>query len=203
MSQEEDIAMICPSCGASKLNITSVMYSVPYFNELAMFTMKCPKCGFQHNDVFSSEQRTPSRWTLVVDSEELLRVRVVRSGSGTVRLPEFGIDIEPGPAAESYISNVEGILYRTKTVVESAINFAETDEQKQKGTEIVSLIEKSLNGKYTFTLVIEDPAGVSGILPDDMRIVKREDLTPEESAQLKGAPMFIELFRNEVSEHKG
>lgn len=203
MSREEDIAVTCPSCGIGKLNITSVMYSVPYFNELALFTMNCPKCGFQHNDVFSSEQRTPSRWTLVVDSEDLLRVRVVRSGSGTIRLPEFGIDIEPGPAAESYISNVEGILYRTRTVVESAIDFAENEEQKEKGTEILGLIESALNGDYTFTLIIEDPAGVSGILPDDMRLVKREDLTPEESAQLKGAPMFIELFRDEVSEHKG
>ena len=203
MSREEDITVTCPSCGIGKLDITSVMYSVPYFNELAMFTMKCPKCGFHHNDVFSSEQRPPSRWTLVVDSEELLHVRVVRSGSGTVRFPEFGIDIEPGPAAESYISNVEGILYRTRSVVESAINFAENDEQKQKGNEILSLIERALNGEYTFTLIIEDPAGVSGILPDDMRLVKREDLTPEESAQLKGAPMFIEMFRDEVSEHKG
>ena len=203
MSREEDITVTCPSCGIGKLDITSVMYSVPYFNELALFTMNCPKCGFQHNDVFSSEQRTPSRWTLVVDSADLLSVRVVRSGSGTIRLPEFGIDIEPGPAAESYISNVEGILYRTRTVVESAIDFAENEEQKEKGTEILGLIESALNGDYTFTLIIEDPAGVSGILPDDMRLVKREDLTPEESAQLKGAPMFIELFRDEVSEHKG
>ena len=203
MSREEDIAVTCPSCGIGKLDITSVMYSVPYFNELALFTMNCPKCGFQHNDVFSSEQRTPSRWTLVVDSADLLSVRVVRSGSGTIRLPEFGIDIEPGPAAESFISNVEGILFRTEAVVESAIDFAEHDEQKQKGREVLGQIERALLGEYEFTLIIEDPAGVSGILPDDMRLVKIENLTPEESSRLRGAPMFIEMIRDEVSEHKG
>ena len=203
MSREEDITVTCPSCGIGKLDITSVMYSVPYFNELALFTMNCPKCGFQHNDVFSSEQRTPSRWTLVVDSADLLSVRVVRSGSGTIRLPEFGIDIEPGPAAESFISNVEGILFRTKAVVESAIDFAEHDEQKQKGREVLGQIERALLGEYEFTLIIEDPAGVSGILPDDMRLVKIENLTPEESSRLRGAPMFIEMIRDEVSEHKG
>ena len=109
---EEDLTLHCPMCDSGKLIVTSMLYSVPYFNELAMFTMKCPSCNFSHNDVFSPEERKPTRWTLIVDHPDLLRVRVVRSGSGTVRMLEMGIDIEPGPAAEGYVSNVEGILYR-------------------------------------------------------------------------------------------
>jgi len=203
MSRDKELAVKCPSCGTGNLKITSMMYSVPFFNELAMFTMECPDCNFHHNDVFSAEQRTPSRWTLLVSDPQLLRVRVVRSGSGTIRFPEFGIDVEPGPAAESFISNVEGVLYRTRSVVESAVNFADTEEQRTQGLKVLDMMEKAIKGELTFTLIIEDPAGVSGILPDDLRLVKHETLTLEEASELKGAPMFVDSIREEFREHKG
>ncbi|MFX1416625.1 MAG: hypothetical protein ACFFC0_07420, partial [Promethearchaeota archaeon] len=52
----EDLSVTCPSCEEGVLDIKSILYSVPYFNELAMFRMTCPKCNFSHNDVFSAEQ---------------------------------------------------------------------------------------------------------------------------------------------------
>ncbi|MFO7710734.1 MAG: ZPR1 zinc finger domain-containing protein [Candidatus Woesearchaeota archaeon] len=122
MSEEQNIS--CPICGTGRLTVNSMLYSVPFFNELAMFTIKCNTCNFTHNDVFSAEDRPPSRWTLRVGNERLLRVRVVRSSSGTIRMPEFGIVIEPGPGADSFISNVEGVLSRTRPVVETAVRFA-------------------------------------------------------------------------------
>ena len=114
MSDKEELAIICPSCEEGSLSVRSVLYSIPFFNELAMFSMNCPKCNFSHSDVFSAEERKPARFTLKIDDPSLLRARVVRSGSGTFRLPEFGIDVEPGPAAESFITNVEGVLTRVQ-----------------------------------------------------------------------------------------
>ncbi len=199
----EDQSVMCPVCEEGKLDIQSILYSVPYFNELAMFTMKCPKCNFSHNDVFSAEQRPPMRWTLNVSDEKVLQTRVVRSSSGTIRLPDFGIDIEPGPAAESFISNVEGVLQRTIPVVESAINFAETDEEREKGQEVLALLRKAVRAELLFTIIVEDPAGVSGILPDDLTLVKRDELTREEASLLKGAPVWLEVAREDYKERKG
>jgi zinc finger protein len=164
-----------------------------------MFSMECPSCNFSHNDVFSAEQRKPARFTLHVDDPVLLRSRVVRSGSGTFRLPEFGIDVEPGPAAESFITNVEGVLQRTMSVVETAIGFAENPEEKAKGAEILSQMNRAIEGDFPFTLVIEDPAGVSGIIPDDMSKVKHEELSIEEASKLKGAPFWIDSVREEYA----
>ena len=48
MSGKEELASICPACGKGKLIIRSMIYSVPFFNELAMFNMTCPECGY-HN----------------------------------------------------------------------------------------------------------------------------------------------------------
>jgi zinc finger protein len=203
MAETDQYTAICPACEEGHLRIHSMLYSVPFFNELALFTMECPKCQFSHNDVFSSEQRNPRRWTLFVDEKSKLYIRVVRSGSGTVRLPEFGIDIEPGPAAESYISNVEGVLLRTRPVVESAVNFAETEAQKIRGRELLSEIDLAIAGEFPFTLIIEDPAGVSGILPDDLSLVESKELTRDEASSLKGAPLWMDAVRGEYLERKG
>ncbi len=192
----------CPICNKSGLEVKSTLYSVPYFNQLAMFMIRCPHCNFTHNDVFTTEQRAPSRWTLLVNSEDLLRARVVRSSSGTIRLPDFGISIEPGPNADSFITNVEGVLQRTRPVVETAIRFAELPEEKARGAEILVLIDRAIEGEMDFTIVIEDPAGVSAILPDDMSKVKREELTREEASKLKGAPLWIDTVRKEIQERK-
>jgi len=179
-----------------------MLYSIPYFNELAMFSMECPSCNFSHTDVFSAEQRKPTRFTLHIDDLKLMRSRVVRSGSGTFRLPEFGIDVEPGPAAESFITNVEGVLQRTMSVVETAIGFAEKAEEKAKGAEILSNMNRAIEGEFPFTLVIEDPAGVSGIIPDDMSKVKIEELSIEEASQLKGAPFWLDSIREDYTAEK-
>ena len=199
MSSNEEHGIVCPSCNKANLRIRSMLYSIPFFNELAMFSMECPSCNFSHNDVFSAEQRKPTRFTLYVNEPALLRSRVVRSGSGTFRLPEFGIDVEPGPAAESFITNVEGVLQRTMSVVETAIGFAEKPEEKSRGAEILAVMNRAIEGEYPFTLVIEDPAGVSGIIPDDMSKVKIEELSIEEASKLKGAPFWLDSLREDYS----
>jgi len=203
MSSDDEVAAICPSCSKGKLRVESMLYSVPFFNELAMFSMECPECGFRHSDVFSAEQRKPSRFTMHIDDVSLLNVRVVRSGSCTYRFPEWGIDVEPGPTAESFITNVEGLLYRVRGVVETAGKFADLEEEKQRAIEILDEMKEALRGEFPFTLVMEDPAGVSGILPDNMTLVKYEELSIEEASKLKGAPFWVDTLREDYSEHKG
>jgi len=95
------------------------------------------------------------------------------------------------------------VLLRTRPVVETAINFAERPEEKARGAEVLAMIDRAINGDTDFTIMIEDPAGVSGILPDDMTLVKYEELTPEEAMQLRGAPMWIDIARKEYRERKG
>lgn len=203
LMQDETPTIRCPICDSSDLKVTSMLYSVPFFNELAFFIMECPKCHFRHNDIFSAELRKPSRWTLVVDDPSKLYIQVIRSSSGTIRIPDFGIDIEPGPSAEGYISNVEGVLHRIKSVLKMATDFAESKEQKDHGLHLMDELNKAIEGTRTFTLIIEDPAGVSGIVPDDLSFVKYEELTPEEASRLKGAPFWIDLARDKVRKRKG
>jgi zinc finger protein len=118
-------------------------------------------------------------------------------------MPEFGIDVEPGPAAESFISNVEGVLLRTRPVVETAIRFAETESERERGNDILEMIDNAMNGELPFTLILEDPVGVSGILPDNLTLVEHVRLSQEEASLLKGAPAWIDNARQDYTERKG
>ena len=89
-----------------------------------------------------------------------------------------------------------------RLVVETAGNFADLDSEKQRAAEILDEMKAALRGEHPFTLVMEDPAGVSGILPDDMTLVKYEELTIEEASTLKGAPFWVDTLRDDISERK-
>jgi len=200
MSSSEKLGSPCPICGKGNLIVRSMIYSVPFFNELAMFNMVCSECGFSHNDVFSAEQRKPRRFTLFVDDISLLNVRVIRSSSGTYRFPEWGVDVEPGPAADSFITNVEGLLSRVHSVVETARNFSEAESEKARASEILQQMDSAIKGEFSFTLIMEDPAGVSGILPEDLTLVKIDELSTAEASKLKGAPFWLDTMREEYLE---
>ena len=88
------------------------------------------------------------------------------------------------------------------SVVETAIRFAETPEEKAKGTEILANMNRAIEGDFPFTLVIEDPAGVSGIITDDMSEVKYEELSIKEASQLKGAPFWVDTVREDYTAQK-
>lgn len=167
-----------------------------------MFHMECPKCHFVHNDVFAIEQQPPARWTLEVKEISDLYIRVVRSSSGTFSIPEFGIKVEPGPAADSFISNVEGVLYRILPAVEMAIKFAETDEAVMRGRTVLKMIHDAIEGNLHFTLIMEDPNGVSSILPEDLSKVKYEVLSPEEASKLKGSPFVFDNIKIKKEDSK-
>jgi zinc finger protein len=137
-------------------------------------------------------QKEPLRHTLVVDGLDDLNVRVIRSTSGTIRIPELGIDVEPGFASESYISNVEGVLERIRTIVEFATNAARRagDIQKtERGLAILEKLDNVLVGYGSLTLVLEDPFGNSAMISEDVVVTP---LTPEELESLKTGMIVLD-----------
>jgi zinc finger protein len=110
---------------------------------------------------------------------------VIRSSSGTIRVPELGVDIEPGFASESYISNVEGVLDRIEGIVCFATRSAREAENLEgatKGDEILKNIELARKGEFPITLILEDPLGNSAI---DSEKAVRSPLTDVDIARLK------------------
>jgi zinc finger protein len=165
---------------------------IPHFGEAMVIAGVCD-CGYRHSDTILLSQKEPVRFTLQISSIEDLDARVIRSSSGTFRIPEIGVDIEPGFASESYISNVEGVLDRIEGVVEFATRSAReagSQEATEKGEEILENIALAREGRFPMTLILEDPLGNSAI--DCERAIK-SPLSEEDAAVLKTGMIIMDV----------
>ena len=107
----------------------------------------------------------PARWEIRVESVDDLSIRVVRGSSGSIEIPDLGVRIDPGPACEAFVSNVEGILLRVIQVVEQMLPGLEGSESESAVT-LLNRIGEIRVGKLPVTLIIEDPCGNSAIVSE-------------------------------------
>jgi zinc finger protein len=113
------------------------------------------------------DEKEPTRYLLSIENEEDMSIRVVRSSRASIEIPEIGVKITPGPQAEGYISNVEGVLRRIENVLHS--NYW---NKNRKATQILDKIKDIKEGKKTATLILEDPTGNSVIASEKAKIEK-------------------------------
>ncbi len=142
----------CPVCG--KPLHFSILEKVDFVGEgVTLFAFSC-ECGYRGADTFPEKTHGPRRLVYRVGS---LNTLVARSSTATVRIPEIGAEIKPGPAATGYITTVEGILRRIR----------ERFPQEKK-------VDELLAGR-PFTLVLDDPNGASAIDSGDVEIIALND----------------------------
>ena len=178
----------CPLCGRELVVLTSV-YETPYFGKLLLTSITC-ECGFRHADSFSAEMKEPVRFTLEINSNTLY-AKVVRSTSGTIRIPELGLEMEPGPACQGFITNVEGVLFRFESVVEMAKKWNSDNAEVVKRCDyILEKLRLVREGKESLTLIVEDPYGNSMIIDDKAFM---EKMSQEEASNLKSGLTVLEI----------
>jgi zinc finger protein len=88
--------------------------------------------------------------------------------TGTVKVPELGVQIDPGPACHGFVTNIEGVLDRIEQVVQGTLLWAENDERKN-AQELLGKITRAREGTFPFTLIIEDPSGNSAIISEKVQ----------------------------------
>jgi len=157
----------CPICKSSKsLDVTTKTQTIPYFGEIVESTIICKKCGYKHSDTICIDQKEPVKYTIILNKEKL-NVRVVKSQSATLSIPELGLKVEPGPVSQGYVSNVEGVLKRFDEAVKTALSWTEDDDARNTALKILNGIERLKNGDKEATLILEDPLGHSIIMDED------------------------------------
>ncbi|WP_407357352.1 ZPR1 zinc finger domain-containing protein [Methanolobus sp. WCC5] len=185
----------CPLCH-DDLIIRWQGDEIPYFGEVMYITAAC-KCSFRFADTIILSQKEPTRYELKVEGLEDLNSRVVRSTSGTIRIPELGIDVEPGSISDSYVTNIEGVLDRIYNVVITATRWCEDEEDKHaRGLEVQKALEEAIDGKRSLTVIIEDPFGNSAIISDK---ATSRVLTHEEAEHLKTGMIVFDVKSSDMA----
>lgn len=172
----------CPICGATgTFHFMGRISEIPYFGEMLSTSVNCTACKFRHADVMCLGERKPSRYEFTISSDNDMMVRVVKSSAGTVRIPQLGVRIDPGPASEGYVSNVEGVLNRIETTLTIAMREIEP-KKRAHGERIFKKLQSIRDGRLKAKLIILDPSGNSAIVDER---AKKRGLTRRELATLK------------------
>ncbi|MGB2183395.1 MAG: ZPR1 zinc finger domain-containing protein [Candidatus Poseidoniaceae archaeon] len=186
--EEQVIEMPCPMChDEDNLRMIAHVDEIPYFGEHTQVTVLCHSCGWRQTDFIPAEGRKPGGWTFDIKSEDDLSVRVVRSSSCTVCIPELDLEVNPGSAATGFVTNMEGLMVRFIDIVKMVMNDIGDDEPENQQLLLHMLHRLRTAGRQGDALRIEllDPHGLSQILHH--QAIDR-DLTQEEMDSLPVGP---------------
>ncbi len=155
----------CPMCGQKALTLSETEKEIPYFGKVFLFNMTCSNCKYHVSDVESVENKGPCKVSVEINSEDDMNIRVIKSSNATVKIPRI-MTIEPGPSAQGYITNMEGILNRAKHAIEVARDNADDKSERKKAKNLLKKIQKIKWGQESIKITIDDPTGNSAIISD-------------------------------------
>ena len=154
----------CPLCN-TEIEYIYQTENIPYFSDILIISAICSSCGYKYVDTQLLKTNEPVRYIVAVDTEEDLGIRIVRSMSASLEIPELGVRIDPGPACQGFVSNIEGVLDRIRQIVEGALLWGEVEERKNAQV-LLEKIEGVKCGAIPITLILEDRCGNSAIIAD-------------------------------------
>ncbi|MDV0444726.1 hypothetical protein MmiAt1_02620 [Methanimicrococcus sp. At1] len=191
----------CPLCQAD-MAIKWQKDTIPYFGDIMYTTAQCDQCSFKFADTIILASKDPVCYSLPVRTEADLDARVIRSTSGTIIIEELGVMVEPGPISESYVTNVEGVLQRVRSVIESTVRWSEMDGDFEKVdialdllNKIDAIIDNPITAPVSITLQIKDPLGNSAIISANAESRK---LTEDELETLKTGMIVLDAEKDEI-----
>lgn len=155
----------CPICKAKTLTLTEQEREIPYFGKVYIFSMTCTSCKYHKADVECVDQHDPTRYTITIDKEEDMNIRVVKSSEAFVKIPHI-ITMEPGTASQGFVTNIEGLLVRAKHIIEQAKDDCEDEADKKKAKNMLKKLQKVMWGQESLKIIIEDTTGNSAIISE-------------------------------------
>ena len=155
----------CPFCNTKNLTLSEEEREIPYFGKAFLFGMTCTNCKYHKSDVEIVDKNEPAKYTLEIDSEDDMSIRIIKSAEAIVKIPHI-MTWEPGAAAQGFITNVEGILRRAKYAIEQAKEDSDDRAEQKKCKNMLKKLQKVMWGQDKLKLIIEDKTGNSVIISE-------------------------------------
>jgi len=179
----------CPECKGKAL-MTEFIKEIPFFGRTLFSNLSCKECNFNLNDISSDSEKQPTKYSVQINSEKDLSVKIVKSSTSTVQVPELGVRIEPTVNSQGYFTNIEGLLNK----IEESLSFTASLEEEEKDAKdlkekLFKKINDAKNVKFTFTVIVEDPFGNGALIG---KKVKKELLNKKQLSELKTRMSFLE-----------
>lgn len=206
----------CPGC-TRPCATNMKMVNIPYFKQVVLMSTVCESCGYRSNEVKTGGE-VPDlgrRITLEVKTAIDLARDVLKSESAALICPELQLRVEPGTMGGRF-TTVEGILTQIKRDLRGqAFGLSDPDsdevpasdsmtaDSRRTWDEFFAQLQEAIDGKKSFTLVLEDPLASSYVqsttAPEPDPSIKIEDYerTEEEKEDLGLNDMKTEGYEEE------
>ena len=199
MIEEKPVDIPCPICSRhGEVNMIAHISEIPYFGEHTQVTVMCHSCGWRQTDFIPAEGKKAGGWTLILENEEQLKSRIVRSSSCTVSILELDLQVNPGSSSTGYVSNVEGVLNRFTKIIDMVLGDLDDEDSNEEITRLKDMkyqIENvGTDDDIKLTIEFLDPHGHSMII--DQNATERE-LTEAELESLPVGPDPAVLSKND------
>jgi zinc finger protein len=159
----------CMVCGKKELTLHEETVDIPHFGKTFVFGMYCSACGYRKSDLESEQKHPGMQYTIEINSEADLTIKVVKSSTGTIKIPRV-ITMESGEGSDSFITNVEGLLERVKKSIQSAADSEADDKSaKKKAKNLIKKLNNVIVGRESLKIVVSDPQGNSIIISDKVQ----------------------------------
>ena len=183
---QSEVDAPCPQCEEGEtLTMLAMNSEIPYFGEHTQITVLCSSCGWKHTDFIPSDGEKPGFSSLVVDNEQKMMVRVVRSSSCTIRIPELDLEVSPGGSSSGYVTNIEGVINRFETAIKTIIRGDDDGKGGEIAMQILETLHHVKKGMGEVSLELLDPRGRSQIIHGE--VISRE-LNDNEREGLETGP---------------
>ncbi|MGB9827548.1 ZPR1 zinc finger domain-containing protein [Thermosphaera chiliense] len=161
----------CPVCSQKAL-VEDYIHNVPYYGDILISVLTCDKCGFRKRDIGVLSISEPRKIIYKVEKPGDERALLIRAGGSRVLIPEFNIEISPGPFSQGFITTIEGLIMdlieKTSFLCESR---GENDSECDR---VLDLLNKAKDGLVEYTVIIEDYPGRSDIVSNKTKYVRIE-----------------------------
>ena len=166
----------CPVCRNKTLTLIEDQTEVPYFGKLLIFSMKCRSCEYEISDVEAEEKKDPIKYTIEIESEKDMTIRVVKSSTSTVSIPQLRMKMESGANSIGFVSNIEGLLQRFESVIKNQRDSAEEPKIKKHAKNLLKKLWKVKNGDEKLKIIIDDPSGNCAIISEKAKVEKSKSM---------------------------
>jgi zinc finger protein len=165
----------CPACARGDFKISTVEIDIPYYGLAYLTTFSCNKCNFKVTDVALAKSNPPTKYIAKIRDVEDLKIKVVKSSTAIIKIPELKVKMEPGSISQGYITNIEGILQRVEDSTIMMKGWLSNLNKIKKCEDVLCKVKEAVEGGFKFTFIIEDPLGNSLLLPENnQKIVKKK-----------------------------
>lgn len=183
--------LTCPACGKN-MNISHTLEDIPHFGKTQFIGYACTVCNYKSTELIPLESKSPVKLEFKVTTAKDLYVKVIRGQDTTIEIKEIGAILEPGSNPEAFYTNMEGLLNRFKTKVNSLekyfniLKFEENskgpnidikelkniENSLKKITKISKKIDDYIESKAPFTVILTAENGMGAILSENVKKLK-------------------------------